>query len=404
MQPSDKPTSEMSLGRTLIFAIRLYQRGFTSFFSSTLILSAIMFGLLTIVLMYTVNIVEGNPSYYYSAMGMISQFFMIGSYLLALSLLYLAGASLLVGYNIRVGDDIVNGKAPENQRSLQDSRSGYIRTLWLFLTLFFGITVGFWLLWIPGVLAAILLPMAIPSHCIEGTDVLTSILRGYRLVRGRWTKTLLLLILATFFARARPGIKPGNYKIQVDKPQFNTGTQTISIKEGQTQKITINLDTGSVLATIRVTVKDKDSKPVSDAIIESTTNPSGQATLRGTSGADGSTTFDGVMLGSYTLQASKSGYTTSTTQGTASADKLNEFTITLPNQPTGGGGIPGFPYEATIIGILIAAIYLLISRAEQPQILTETRIQSHPQLKTSLPLALLPKLAILTVISFKRAE
>jgi hypothetical protein len=200
MLPSDKPKSEMSLGRTILFTIRLYQKGFASFFSSTLILSVIMFGLLTIVLMYTVNVVEGNPSYYDSAMGMISQFFMISSYLLALSLLYLAGASILVGYNIRVGDDIVNGKAQDNQRSLQASRSGYIRTLWLFLTLFVGVTVGSWLLWIPGVLAAILLPMAIPSHCVEGTDVLTSLLRGYRLVRGRWAKTLLLLILTTFLA------------------------------------------------------------------------------------------------------------------------------------------------------------------------------------------------------------
>jgi hypothetical protein len=202
MLPSDKPKSEMSLGRTILFTIRLYQKGFPSFFLSTLILSVVMFGLLTFVLMYTVNVVEGNPSYYDSAMGMISQFFMISSYLLALSLLYLAGASLLVGYNIRVGDDIVKGKAPDNQRSLQASRNGYVRTLWLFLTLFVGVTVGFWLLWIPGVLAAVLLPMAIPSHCIEGTDVVTSLLRGYRLVRGRWVKTLLLLTFTTFLAGA----------------------------------------------------------------------------------------------------------------------------------------------------------------------------------------------------------
>jgi hypothetical protein len=202
MQSSHKPTSEMSLGRTLIFAARLYQKGFASFFLSTFILSTIIFGLLTFVLMYSVNVVEGNPSYYDSAMGMISQFFMIGSYLLALSLVYLAGASILVGYNIRVGDDIVNGKTTDNQSSLQASRSGYIRTLWLFLTIFAGITLGSWLLWIPGVLAAIILPMSIPSHCIESLDVMTSILRGYRLVRGRWAKTLLLLILSTFFAGA----------------------------------------------------------------------------------------------------------------------------------------------------------------------------------------------------------
>ena len=149
-----------------------------------------MFGLLTFVLMYTVKVVEGNPSYYDSAMGMISQFFMISSYLLVLSLLYLAGVSLVAGYNFRVGEDIVNGKTPDYKRSLQASRSGYLRTLWLFLILFVGIAVGTWVLWIPGLLAAILLPMSIPSHCIESPDVITSILRGYRLVQGRWVKTL----------------------------------------------------------------------------------------------------------------------------------------------------------------------------------------------------------------------
>ena len=202
MLPSDKPTREMSLSRTLIFAARLYLRGFASFFSSTLILSVIMFGLLTFVLMFTVNVVEGNLPYYDSAMGMISRFFMISSYLLALSLIYIAGASLVAGYNFRVGDDIVNGRTPNRQRSLQASRSGYIRTLLLFLTLFVGIAVGSWLLWIPGVLAAILLPMSIPSHCVEGSDLFTSILRGYSLVRGHWVKTLFLLILVTFFAGA----------------------------------------------------------------------------------------------------------------------------------------------------------------------------------------------------------
>lgn len=200
MLPSDRPTREMSLGRTLTYAARLYMRGFTSFFSSTLILSAVMFGLLTFVLMYAVNVVEGNPTFYDSAMGMISQFFRMSFYLLVLSLLYLVGASLVTGYNFRVGDDIVNGKTLDYQRSLQGSTSGYIRTLWLFLVVYIGIVVGSWMLWIPGVLAAILLPMSLPAHLIEGADVLGSIQRGYRLVEGRWTKTFVLFLFAALFA------------------------------------------------------------------------------------------------------------------------------------------------------------------------------------------------------------
>jgi hypothetical protein len=150
--------------------------------------------------MYAVNVVEGNPSFYDSAMGMISQFFMMSFYILVLSLLYLVGASLVAGYNFKVGDDIINGKIPDYQSSLQASLGGYARTLWLFIVLFLGISVGTWILWIPGVLAAILLPMSLPAHIIEGADVLGSILRGYRLVEGRWVKTLLVFLFAAFFA------------------------------------------------------------------------------------------------------------------------------------------------------------------------------------------------------------
>ena len=76
---------------------------------------------------------------------------------------------------------------------------------------------------------------------------------------------------------------------------------------------------------------------------------------------DGTVTFSGVALGGYTMQASKSGYVSASAQGTTTAGSTSTIIITLQTQATGGdgicgGGIPGFPIEATLLGGLLAAL------------------------------------------------
>jgi hypothetical protein len=199
MLHQDKPAIEMSLFQTLSYAARLYQRGFRFFFTSTLLLSVIMFGLIAIFLMFQVNVVQGNPTFYDSAMGMISQFFAMSLYILILSLLYLVGASIVTGYNLSIGEEIIAGNLPD-QPVHRLSLKGVTGTFLLFLTVYVCVIVGSIILWVPGVLAAILLPLSIPSHLIEKTDVTGSLVQGYKLVKDRWLKTLLLFTLAGLVA------------------------------------------------------------------------------------------------------------------------------------------------------------------------------------------------------------
>jgi sugar lactone lactonase YvrE len=164
-----------------------------------------------------------------------------------------------------------------------------------------------------------------------------------------------------------PGLKPGNYKMQIDKTGYVTGSQTIPVVEGQTTIAQSQINLKPVLGKIRVTVKDASGKPISGATVASTIQPSGQPALSGTTGSDGTAQFNDILLGSYTLQASKSGYVSASTQGNAVAESVGELSITLQVQ-TSGGGIPGFPFESLILGLLIFGAYMGLTRTSRTKI------------------------------------
>ena len=72
---------------------------------------------------------------------------------------------------------------------------------------------------------------------------------------------------------------------------------------------------------LKIALVDSSGKPVQGATVESTAQPSGQQPLSGTTGEDGIAMFNDVKPGSYTIQASKTGFpvvisTVSTTEGT----------------------------------------------------------------------------------------
>jgi hypothetical protein len=90
-------------------------------------------------------------------------------------------------------------------------------------------------------------------------------------------------------------------------------------------------------------------------VVSSSKQPSGQTALSGITGADGSVTFTGLAVGNYTLQVSKSGYVSGSAQGAVASGAKTELGSTLQAQPQ--SGIPGFPYEAIIIGVLICIIW-----------------------------------------------
>ena len=164
-----------------------------------------------------------------------------------------------------------------------------------------------------------------------------------------------------------PGLKRGSYRVQIDKTGYITGSQTITVVEGQTTIAQSQINLKPVLGKIRVAVKDASGKPISGAAISSTSLPSGQSALSGTTGSDGTAQFNDILLGSYTLQASKSGYIPASTQGNAVAESISELNITLQIQ-TSGGGIPGFPYESLILGLLAYGAYIGLTRTRRNNI------------------------------------
>ena len=166
-----------------------------------------------------------------------------------------------------------------------------------------------------------------------------------------------------------PGLKPGNYKVQIDKTGYVGGSQTIAVVEGQTTVAQSQINLKPVLGKIKVMVKDASGKPISGAAIASTAQPTGQSALSGTTGSDGTAEFSDILLGSYTLQASKSGYVSALIQGNAVAESVSVLSIILQVQ-TSGGGIPGFPYEASILGLLIYGVYIVYARTRQNHLLT----------------------------------
>jgi YVTN family beta-propeller protein len=119
-----------------------------------------------------------------------------------------------------------------------------------------------------------------------------------------------------------------------------------------------------------VTVKDSKGNAISGAAVSSTYTPPGQTALSGDSTGDGSLSFNGVVVGSYTFQAAKSGYLTNTGSGSVTTTGTANINIGLTaqqsggggTQSSGGGGVPGFPAEATILGLILVVAVLLARR------------------------------------------
>jgi hypothetical protein len=158
----------------------------------------------------------------------------------------------------------------------------------------------------------------------------------------------------------------GSYTIQASKSGYVATTSSINAAEGSTMDITISLKAVEATGILKVIVKDNNGVVIVGASVSSTSQPSGQSTLSGTTGTDGVTTFSGVLPGGYTVQASKSGYVSGSAQGNAVSGGTISIGLTLQTQIVGGGGggggIPGFPYEAVLIGLALALALLAVNR------------------------------------------
>ena len=165
-------------------------------------------------------------------------------------------------------------------------------------------------------------------------------------------------------------VVPGSYTIKASKSGYPSASSTISASSSVTTNLPITLQSAQTSNTLKVTVKDKDGAAISGASVSSTTQPSGQTSLTGTTGSDGVVTFSNVKPGSYTIQATKSGYIQNTGPITVVSGETANLGITLQTNTSGGGtttggsgGVPGFPIEAIVAGIIL----ILVIRKTKPR-------------------------------------
>ena len=145
----------------------------------------------------------------------------------------------------------------------------------------------------------------------------------------------------------------------VGNTQYNAGGSETSAFTVTTPPVT----TGGV----KITIQDKDYKPIVGATVSSKTTPSGQAALSSVTRSNGTVSFIGVTAGSYTFEASTTGYVTNSGAATVTAGSTATVTIILQTQPAGGGGtpsggVPGYNYEIVTLGIILSAVVLLMFR------------------------------------------
>jgi hypothetical protein len=112
-----------------------------------------------------------------------------------------------------------------------------------------------------------------------------------------------------------------------------------------------------------VTVKDAEGNPISGATISSIQQPSEQSVLTGISGSSGSITFTDIAAGSYTLQASMSGYVNNFSSVTITTGNVTASSITLQILST--GGILGYVYEEIMVGVILSVVVLIWLRRRQ---------------------------------------
>jgi PKD repeat protein len=151
-------------------------------------------------------------------------------------------------------------------------------------------------------------------------------------------------------------IEHGDYKTYQGYQRLSVGGQELSLIFEILGQETVP-STGT--PKIRVYVKDIDGEPISGAGVTSTSQPSGQSTLTGTTGSEGYVEFEDVEEGSFIFHASADGYVSNSELLIASIGEIIEKTILLEEKPK---GIPGFPYEAIIIGLALGTFLLRLQQ------------------------------------------
>ena len=119
--------------------------------------------------------------------------------------------------------------------------------------------------------------------------------------------------------------------------------------------MSVDIEYGLFNMYMTINVKDNEGKAIRSTFVTSTSQPEGQEDLKGTTDTDGSIIFTDVRPGNYTIQASKSGYTTEARMVKVEIAETAELTILLEKEAK---GIPGFSYESIVIGMAMGILLL----------------------------------------------
>jgi hypothetical protein len=116
---------------------------------------------------------------------------------------------------------------------------------------------------------------------------------------------------------------------------------------------------------LNIYTKDAEGNPITGVTVVSTSQPSGQASLSGTTDTNGLVSFTGIQSGAYTIKCSKDGYEDKTLTLTVIAGQIKTDNATL-SKITGPSGLSISPILiASIVIVLIligAAVALLLRR------------------------------------------
>jgi predicted phosphodiesterase len=147
---------------------------------------------------------------------------------------------------------------------------------------------------------------------------------------------------------------------------------------GASESVHFTVSFPEVLGDLSITVRDSDGSPLSGVEVRSTTTPSEQPSLNGTTASDGTILFQSLKTGDYAFEANKDGFISNNSSTNLPEGGSIEISMTLeaepePEQepepepepePEERRGIPGFPLASTIMGLMtgIALIWLLRER------------------------------------------
>jgi hypothetical protein len=101
------------------------------------------------------------------------------------------------------------------------------------------------------------------------------------------------------------GLPAGNYDLSADKSGYSSASDSVSLSEGQSQDVILELSPSNPPGGGSITARVEDG---SGGILDVNVDLTGEESDSGFTGSDGEVSFSGLSAGDYNVEASKQGY------------------------------------------------------------------------------------------------